>query len=218
MRRLFVVITFALAVGLAGLGITSSTARELTIAEKFGPNANLVAASSGAYKFDKNHSSIGFKVLHMGLVYVPGYFNDFEGTVNYDADDVTKSSVEFSAKTASVDTRVEGRNKHLRSADFFDVEKHPTMTFKSTRVVAQDGTLIVTGDFTLRGVTKSIMLPVKIAGFKEGRRGRTTMGAMANTKIKRSEFGVNYGIGRSVADEVLIELNIEAGMRKEVKK
>src|SRR5690606_23674095 len=78
-------------------------------------------AESGTYTFDKAHSFIGFKVKHMGLIDVPGYFRDFTGTVNYDAADVTKSSVEFTAKATSIDTGVAGRDNHLRSADFFEV-------------------------------------------------------------------------------------------------
>jgi len=217
MKKGLMIAAVAVFVGIIGLGLHSSKAKELSINERFGSNVNLVAPASGAYEFDKNHSSIGFKVMHMGLINVPGYFNDFSGTINYNADDVTKSSVEFSAKTESIDTRVAPRNKHLRSADFFDVENHPTMTFKSTKVIAGEDMLKVTGDFTLRGVTKSITIPVKIAGFKEGRRGGVTMGAVADTSIIRSDYGVNYGLKGAVADKVDIELNIEAGMKKEAK-
>ncbi|MEZ5344924.1 MAG: YceI family protein [Pyrinomonadaceae bacterium] len=145
---------------------------------------------------------------------MPGYFTDFSGTINYNADDETKSSVEFTAKTTSVDTRVEGRNKHLRSADFFDVENHPEMTFKSTKVAKSGDKLMVTGDFTLRGVTKSITIPVKVAGFAEGRGGKV-MGAMSETTIDRTAYGVNYNPeGNVISKDVKVILNVEARQAK----
>lgn len=221
MKNILTISVFALIFGVLAFGIDTTNASEPSISERFGPNKSLVAPMSGTYQFDPAHSAIGFKVVHMGLVNVPGYFKEFTGSVNYNAEDVKKSSVEFSAKTASVDTRVEARNNHLKTADFFDVENHPDMKFKSTKVVVKDkkkNILAVTGDFTLRGVTKSITIPVRVAGFKEGRGGSTTMGVMAETSIKRSEYGVNYGISTgAVSDEVAIELNIEAGMKKEEK-
>ena len=107
MRKFAIGFVF-LAIGAACfIGFEGVTARNLSIAEKFANTG--VAPESGTYNFDKNHSAIGFKVKHMGLVYVPGYFTDFTGSVNYNADDVTKSSVTFSAKTASVNTRVAGQ-------------------------------------------------------------------------------------------------------------
>lgn len=217
MKRLFLVSILALIAGVAAIGFGTTHAKEDSIAKNFGPNSILVAPASGEYKFDKAHSSIGFKVTHMGLIDVPGYFKDFTGAVNYNADNVEQSTVTFTAKTESVDTRVGGRDKHLRSADFFDVANHPEMTFVSTKVESNGNTLKVTGDFTLRGVKKSITFPVRIAGFKDGRRG-TVMGAAAATKINRSEYNVKYGLGGAVSDEVRIELNIEARKNTAVKK
>ena len=194
-------------------GFTRTSAHVLTISEKF--SGSTVEGESGVYDFDPYHTSIGFTVVHMGLINVPGYFKEFTGTVNYNAADVTKSTVEFSAKTASVDTRVEQRDNHLRTADFFDVEKYPEMTFRSTKVVKNGEILEVTGDLTLRGVTKSITLPVSIVGFKDGKGGKV-MGAMAETTIDRSDYGVNYGLNGVVSKDVRIILNIEA--RQQVKK
>ena len=132
MRKFAIGIMFTLIGAVCFIGFEGVTARNLSIAEKFANTG--VAPESGTYNFDKNHSAIGFEVKHMGLIHVPGYFKDFTGSVNYNADDVTKSSVEFSAKTASVDTRVVRRDNHLRSPDFFDAEKHPELSFKSTKV------------------------------------------------------------------------------------
>ena len=188
----------------------SAEARKQSFEESFLFEGNAAEAKSGSYKFDVAHSAIGFKVKHMGLVDVPGYFTKFDGDVNYDANDVTKSSVNFKIDAASVDTRNERRDGHLRSKDFFTVEKFPTITFKSKKVVKKGDLLNVTGDFTMMGKTKEITIPVKVVGFKEGRRG-TVMGATAKTSIKRSEFGITYGIANgAIGDEVKIEINVEA--------
>ncbi len=212
MKKYAVGIVFALIGAVCFVGFNGVAAKELSIAEKFANTG--VAAETGTYNFDKNHTAIGFEVKHMGLIHVPGYFKDFTGAVNYDSDDVTKSSVEFMAKTESVDTRVEGRDKHLRTADFFDVENHPDMTFKSSKVVKNGDTLMVSGDFTLRGVTKSITIPVTIAGFADGRGGKV-MGATSETTIDRTDYGVNYDPeGKTVSKQVKIVLNIEAKQAK----
>ncbi|MGI8669650.1 MAG: YceI family protein [Aridibacter sp.] len=209
MKKIILSMIFAVIGGVFLVGFNGTTAKSLTIAEKFGNST--VAAESGVYKFDPNHTAIGFEVKHMGLINVPGYFTDFSGMVNYNADDITKSSVEFNAKTASVDTRVEARNKHLQTEDFFDSAKFPEMTFKSTKVAKSGDNLMVKGDFTLRGVTKSITIPVKVAGFVDGRGGSKIMGAMAETMIDRTDYGVNYGINGAVSKDVKIILNVEAG-------
>ncbi len=212
MKKVILSVVFALIGGVFLLGLNGSTAKNLSIDEKFGDSK--VAGESGVYKFDKNHSAIGFEVLHMGLVNVPGYFKDFSGEVNYDAKDITKSTVVFSAKTSSVDTRVAGRDKHLNSSDFFDSEKFPEMTFKSTLVKKKGKKLMVTGDFTLHGVTKSITIPVKIAGFAD-KGDSKIMGATSETMIDRSIYGVNYGIDGAVSKDVRVILNIEAGKAAE---
>ena len=175
---------------------------------------------AGVYNFDKAHSFIGFKVRHMGLVEVPGFFRDFTGSVNFDPTDVTKSTVEFTAKAASVDTGVAPRDKHLRTADFFDVEKYPDITFKSTKVEKKGKGWIVTGDFTMRGVTKSISFPFQIAGWLPADdRSGGKMGIAADTTINRRDYGVNWGNNLpsgvpAVSDNVTITLQIEAGKAK----
>ncbi len=195
----------------------NSNAENLNLIEKFS-NSNLKSdAAGGTYNFDKAHSSIGFRVKHMGLVDVPGYFRDFTGAINYDMKDVTKSSVEFTAKVESVDTGHDGRDKHLRSVDFFEVEKFPEMTFKSTKVEKKGKNLMVTGDLTMKGVTKQVSFPVTIAGFIKDQRGGTRMGAVAETTLNRKDFGVNFGNNLpngvpTISDDVKIVLNIEANM------
>ena len=215
MKKLVFLLAFALTSAFV-LSNFTTTARNLTIAEKFAAAGALDEGAAGAYGFDKAHSSIGFRVKHMGLVDVPGYFRDFTGTVNYDSKDVTKSTVEFTAKVTSVDTGVEGRDKHLRTADFFEVDKYPDMTFKSTKIEKKGKDLILTGDLTMKGVTKSISFPFTVAGFLKSERG-TRMGATAETVINRKDFGVNYGQTLpngvpSLSDNITVVLNIEANM------
>jgi len=174
------------------------------------------AAETGAYSFDKAHSFIGFKARHMGLIDVPGYFRDFTGKVNYDAADPAKSTVEFTAKVTSVDTGVAGRDNHLRTADFFEVEKFPELTFKSTKVEKKGKEWIVTGDLTMKGVTKPVMIPFEITGFLPGtERAGAKIGITGETTINRRDFGVNWGNNLpsgipQVADQVKVVLSIEA--------
>jgi len=215
-------VSFLIGILLVGLFIVSNfgtTAENITIAEKFSVGDKLtVEEQTGTYSFDKAHSSIGFRAKHFGLVEVPGYFRDFTGTVKYDGKDVAKSSVEFTAKMESVDTGVAGRDKHLKTADFFEVEKYPEMTFKSTKVEKKGKNWMVTGDLMMKGVTKQIMFPITVAGFVKTERG-TKMGATAETTINRRDFGVNYdsklpGGVAAVSDDIKVVLNVEGNMQK----
>jgi polyisoprenoid-binding protein YceI len=170
---------------------------------------------AGDYKLDTAHSRIGFAVRHLEINWVEGRFKDFAGTVHFDDKDVTKSSVEFTAKVASVDTEVEARDKHLRTADFFDAEKYPEMTFKSTGVERKGkDAYILRGDLTMKGVTKPVALPFTIAGAVKDPWGNTRFGIEAETKINRRDFGINYGNafagGLDVGNEVTISLRLEA--------
>lgn len=211
-------IVFSFVFGMAFLGFRSD-ATNLSFEQRFlALGGKKDEGGSGAYNFDKAHSSIGFRVKHMGLVEVPGYFRDFTGTINYDSKDVTKSTVEFTAKTTSVDTGVAPRDNHLRSKDFFEVETFPEMTFKSTKIEKKGKGLVITGDLTMKGVTKSISFPFNVVGFiKDEKSGATRMGATAETVINRRDYGVNYGgnlpNGAPVlSDNITVVLNIEANM------
>ncbi len=191
--------------------------RAEAFAAKFGDNKLSAEESTGSYDIDAKHSYIGFRVTHMGLTEVPGSFRDFTGTVNYDGKDVMKSSVNFTAKVTSVDTRVEARDNHLRSADFFEVEKYPDMTFKSTKVEKKGDVWKVTGDLTLKGVTKSILIPFTVNGMMKDAKGNVKMGISAQTSINRQDFGVKWGNKLpdgtlAVSDIVKIDLQLEAGM------
>jgi polyisoprenoid-binding protein YceI len=170
---------------------------------------------AGDYSIDKNHSIIGFTIKHNELTLVGGRFKDFTGTIHYDDKDPSKSSVEFKAKVESIDTGVEGRDKHLRTADFFEVAKYPEMSFKSTKVERKGKAYVLTGDLTLKGVTKQVMLPFTITGAIKDGRGNTRIGIAAQTKLDRRDYGITWGHalpggGFDVAHDVTIDLHLEA--------
>jgi polyisoprenoid-binding protein YceI len=170
----------------------------------------------GEYNIDPAHSIIGFSIRHLEIAWVEGRFKDFKGAIHFDEKDVTKSSVEFTAKVESIDTGVEPRNKHLRTADFFDVAQYPEMTFKSTRVErkGKDG-YVLHGDLTLKGVTKQVALPFTTTGAIKDPWGNTRFGVQAETKLDRRDYGITWGKtlengGLDVGNEVTIELQLEA--------
>lgn len=213
MKRTILISIFAV-ISLLILSQSGTEAVGVSFADRFA--AASPTGDSGTYNFDKAHSVIGFKVKHNGLVEIPGYFRDFTGSVNYDAKDVARSTVEFSAKTASVDTGVSARDNHLKTPDFFDVANNPDITFKSTKVEKRGKQWMLTGDFTLRGVTKSLTFPFEISGFLPAtERGAARMGFTAETKINRRDFGVNYGLDAVVSDQIGIVIQIEAPMKRE---
>jgi len=210
MKRTTLLLSVAL-VAFVCLSQTGAEAITPTLADRFAGSAQI--GDTGTYGFDKAHSVIGFKVKHNGLIEIPGFFRDFTGTVSYDAKDMAKSSVEFTAKATSIDTGVAGRDNHLRSKDFFEIEKFPDITFKSTKVEKSGNGWAVTGDFTMKGVTKSITMPFNIAGFNPAtERSGARMGITASTKLNRRDYGVNYGLAAVIADEISIDLQIEAPM------
>jgi polyisoprenoid-binding protein YceI len=176
--------------------------------------AALLAASpalADAYKLDGSHSASTFAVKHMLISTVRGEFTRTEGSVTIDPADVTKSSVEATIDAASVNTRDEKRDGHLKSPDFFDVAKFPKITFKSTKVEkAGEGKLKVTGDLTMHGVTKPVVLDVTgpSAEVKDPY-GNLRRGLSATTTINRKDFGVSYGPDAVVSDAVAITIDAE---------
>lgn len=170
---------------------------------------------AGDYRMDVAHTVIGFSIRHNELALVSGRFKDFSGAIHFDDKDVTKSSVEFTAKVESIDTGVEARDKHLRTADFFEVEKFPEMTFKSTRVERKGKNLVLHGDLTIKGVTKPVALPFTLTGAIKDSRGGMRIGVAAQTKVDRRDFGITWGQalpggGFNVAHDVMIDLQLEA--------
>lgn len=165
------------------------------------------------YAADAAHSNVGFSIPILGgLSSVSGKFTDFTVEIVYDDKDVTKSSVNAVIKATSIDTGIERRDAHLRNADFFDVEKFPEITFKSSRIVKKGKDFIAHGTFTMHGVAKEIMLPFTINGVrKDEKTGKTTLGATARTSVNRHDFGVKFARPDNpnfLGDMVEIELNI----------
>jgi polyisoprenoid-binding protein YceI len=172
------------------------------------------ALLADTYVFDKAHSTMGFQVRHL-FSKVPGKFDDFEGKIQFDDANPQNSTVEVTIKTASVNTGVDMRDKDLRSANFFDVEKYPKITFKS-KSVKQTGedTAEVTGDLSMHGVTKEVVLKVELLGKGAGPQGKTVSGWEAKTNVKRSDFGLTWNKmiegTQMVGDDVDIDLRVEA--------
>lgn len=174
----------------------------------------LALAAPTTWKPDVAHSSVGFAVKHLVITTVRGTFAKFDATITLD-DDVARSSVQATIDATSIDTRQPDRDNHLRSPDFFEVAKYPTITFKSTKVEAAGaGALKVTGDLTLHGVTKPVVLAVAATPEIKGPKGEGRRAFSATAKISRKEFGLVWNkaveAGPIVGDEVTIELELEA--------
>jgi len=178
--------------------------------------ASSAPAASTTWQIDPAHSAAQFAVRHMGISTVRGQFHSVKGAVVVDESDITKSAVDVTIDATTVDTQEPGRDKDLKSANFFDVEKYPAMTFKSTKVEkAGEGKLKVTGDLTIHGVTKSVVLDVEgpTAAIKDPW-GNQRAAASAITIINRQDFGVKWGGKLAsgelvVSDEVRISIDIE---------
>lgn len=214
------IFAIALAFALFNFNTTSNASTQADFAAKFySPVFEQTGEAAGVYNFDRAHTYIGFRIKHFGLNEIPGSFRDFSGTINYDPKDITKSSVEFSAKVTSIDTGIAPRDNHLRTADFFEVEKFPEMTFKSTKVEKKGKNLLVTGDFTLKGVSKQISIPFTMLGSMTDQRGNTHIGIAATTTINRQDYGITWSQkipngGLAVDDLVKIDLQIDAANKK----
>lgn len=180
-----------------------------------------VSVQAENYVFDRAHSYIGFAVTHLGLSRVKGNFSDFNGTINYDPANPANSTVEVTIQAASIDTKAEGRDKHLKSPDFFAVDSFPTLTFKSTSITPKNEKLFeVTGDLTMRGVTKPVTLTVEMVGAMEDPMMGKRLGFTASGKINRQDFGVAWSKtldagGLVVSNEVDLVLDIQAVVPKE---
>lgn len=169
------------------------------------------------WTFDPAHSNADFAVKHMMVTTVRGGFKEVSGTLDFDPANPASASVEATIKTASVWTGVVDRDNHLRSADFFDVENYPEMTFKSTKVqMTGKNTAKVTGDLTIRGVTKPVTLDVEFLGEQKNLwTGQPILGFSAETKINREDWGLNWNMaleagGWLVGKDVKISLDVEA--------
>ena len=173
-------------------------------------------ALAGTWDIDPAHSTVEFSVRHMMVTTVKGQFQKVKGTVELDEKDPNKSTVEVSIETASIDTREAKRDAHLKSPDFFDAAKFPALTFKSTKIEkAGKGKFKLTGDLSMHGITKSVVLAVEgpSASIKDPY-GRTVRGVMATGKLDRKDWGMTWNKaldsgGFVVSDEVKLDINAE---------
>lgn len=172
---------------------------------------SVARAETQSYRYDTVHTQIMFFVSHLGFSISEGEFLDFDGSINLDMNDPSKSNVDVTIKTDSIDMDDEKWNEHMKSADFFDVEQYPTMTFKSTNVeVTGDDTAKVTGDLTILDVTKPVTLDVKLNKIGDHPMNKKpTVGFSATARIKRSDFGMEYALPM-VGDDVDIRIEVEA--------
>ncbi|GIN61982.1 polyisoprenoid-binding protein [Robertmurraya siralis] len=168
------------------------------------------------WALDTAHSSVDFSVKHMMFANVKGSFNEFDASIEADPADLTTASIEFTINTASVDTRNNDRDAHLRSADFFDVENFPKMTFKATSITkTDDGEYDVTGDLTIKETTKPQTFTVTYGGTGKDPWGNEKVGFAVEGSINRSEFGLTWNAaletgGVLVGDKIKISLDLQA--------
>lgn len=168
------------------------------------------------YEIDPQHTQVTFRVQHMMISKVNGHFDKFAGTIEYEKGNPKAWGTEAKIDAASINTDIDARDKHLRSAEFLEVEKFPQIAFKSTRVVAGkgDGAKLY-GDLTIHGVTKPVILALEIGGTAKDPWGNQRLGATATTKISRKDFGLTWNKaveagGVMVGDELEIALDVEA--------
>lgn len=175
-------------------------------------------AGPEVWVIDKPHSSASFRIRHL-MSNVTGYFRDFDAVLQIDRAQPARSSVEFTIQSASIDTRDADRDEHLRSPDFFEVTKYPTITFKSTSVVPKSQTLFdVTGDLTMHGVTRRITLPVTFLDFQRDPRGNEKAGFEIATTLDRKDYNIKWNRlldegGLLLGDEVKIAIDLQVGKK-----
>jgi polyisoprenoid-binding protein YceI len=167
------------------------------------------------WNIDTTHSNVEFVARHLVVTKVRGHFGKWEGHLEVDGDDVTKSTVTATFEAASIDTREAQRDGHLRSADFFDVEKFPQLTFTSKKITKSGSDLEVTGDLTIHGVTKEVSLRVEDQGTNKDPWGNTRLLFSAKTHINRKDFGLTWNQvletgGLLVSEKIDIEIEVQA--------
>ncbi|MEN2766647.1 YceI family protein [Ornithinibacillus xuwenensis] len=172
--------------------------------------------TKAVWAVDKGHSSLEFTVKHMMMSKVKGVFTEFDATVEADVNDLTDAKIEFTVDLSSIDTRKEDRDNHLRSADFFDVENYPNMTFVATNIKKTDeNEYDVTGDLSIHGVTKPVTFEVTVEGVHKDPWGNEVAGFSGEGKLNRKEFGLVWNAaletgGVLVGEDVKINIELEA--------
>ncbi|MBI2215069.1 MAG: YceI family protein [Acidobacteria bacterium] len=179
----------------------------------------LFASAADVYFVDNDHSTVSFKVRHL-VANVPGRFLDYSANLALEPADLTKSTVEFTVHAASINTDNADRDKHLRSEDFFFVEKYPTLSFKSEKIVKRSAdTFDVTGTLTMRGVAKKITVPVEFGGYLKDPWGNEKAGFSTDFTVNRKDFGINWNKaldqgGLVLGEDVKISLSLELNKKK----
>lgn len=193
-----------------------TSARFLALAALVLGSTAVSRAAVETYAIDPVHSSVGFTIRHF-VSKVSGSFTKVSGMIAVDRDRLDKSTVEASIDVGSISTANEKRDTHLKSPDFFDAVKYTTITFKSTSwKKTGDDTFDVTGDLTIHGVTKSVVLKTRLLGFGPGPGGAELSGWEVATTLNKADFGVNGPalLGKALGDEVAVTINIEADLKK----
>jgi polyisoprenoid-binding protein YceI len=172
---------------------------------------------AGTWVIDPSHSEISFTARHLLVSKVRGSFEKFSATITV-ADEFTASKVEATIEAASVNTRDENRDNHIRTDDFFGVEKHPTWTFVSTGLSAKGSDYELAGDLTIKGVTKSVTLALEVLGVNKDPYGNLKAGFSASAKVNRKDFGIEWNApleagGFLVGDDATLNLEIEAALQ-----
>lgn len=171
--------------------------------------------ATGAWAIDPSHSEVGFAVRHLGISKTRGRFGTFSGTLVVDAEHPANSSVEVTIDASSIDTKDAGRDEHLRSDDFFGVEAHPAITFRSTAVRGEGTRWEVEGDLTIKGTTQPVVLETELVGLERDPWGNERVGFAATTEINREAFGLTWNAaletgGVLVGKNVKINIEVEA--------
>jgi polyisoprenoid-binding protein YceI len=184
----------------------------------FGVAAGLMGTTTQAldtYKVDPAHASVNFSIEHMVINTVHGRFRQFEGSITVDPDNGNAlKGASGTIQVKSIDTDIEKRDNHLRSPDFFDAEKFPTITFESTEIKKDGSEQVLVGKFTMHGVTKDVSLPFKLKGPIKGPMGNTIVGLEVNAKLNRKDYGLTWNKaieagGLMVGEDVTIQINAE---------
>lgn len=172
--------------------------------------ASLALANPQTYQIDASHSQVGFKIKHLLITWVNGNFQEFSGTVTLDDQKISNNQIDVKINPASINTNHEGRDEHLRNADFFDVKKFPQMSYVASGAkINKDKKMVITGKLTMHGVTREVPLTVEeLSPEVKDPWGKIRRGAVASAILKRSDFGMTYG-SPGVGEEVRITLEIE---------
>lgn len=169
----------------------------------------------GTYTLDPSHSEVGFTTRHAMVTKVRGAFSDYSGTATIDGANPSASSLEVTVQAASIDTRSADRDAHVRGADFFDVEQYPTITFRSTDFAVHGDTVDVTGDLTIKDVTRSVTIPFEFNGAATDPFGHERIGFEGKVDVSRADFGLTWNAaletgGFLVSDKVTLEFEVSA--------